>query len=108
MHISKPEVLSPAGDLERLQAALLYGADAVYLAGTSFGMRAASANFDNDNIKKAIELAHNAHCRVYVTCNILPRNNDIDEMGEYLRYLNTLRPDALIVADLGAISLAKR
>lgn len=108
MHISKPEVLSPAGDLERLQAALLYGADAVYLAGTSFGMRAASANFDNDNIKKAIDLAHASNCRVYITCNILPRNNDVDEMGEYLRYLNTLRPDALIVADLGVISLAKR
>ena len=108
MHISKPEVLSPAGDLERLQAALLYGADAVYLAGTSFGMRAASANFDNDGLKNAVELVHAAGKKLYITCNILPRNRDVDALPAYFQYLNELKPDALIIADLGTIALAKK
>ncbi len=108
MQILQPEVLSPAGDMERLQAALLYGADAVYLAGTEYGMRAASMNFDNDAMQKAIATVHTARRRVYVTCNILPRNADIDALPAYLRFLNEVRPDALIVADLGVIALAKR
>lgn len=108
MQFFQPEVLSPAGDMERLKAALLFGADAVYLAGTEYGMRAASMNFDNDSLRQAIELVHHAGRRVYVTCNILPRNSDVDALPAYLRFLNELHPDALIVADLGMISLAKQ
>ncbi len=101
------EVLAPAGDAERLDAALLYGADAVYLAGTQFGMRAASQNFDDNALKAAIEKVHRAGKRVYVTCNVLPRNDEFEVLPSYLAFLNAVKPDALIVADLGMISLAK-
>ena len=71
------EILSPAGDMERLNAALDFGADAVYLGGTMFGMRAASANFDAETLKKACESAHSREKKVYLTCNTLPRNNEM-------------------------------
>ncbi len=103
-----PEILSPAGDMERLRAALLYGADAVYLSGKTFGMRTAPSNFDQDELKEAIELVHAAGKKVYIACNILPRNSDIKELPKYLAFLDELTPDALIVADLGIISLAKQ
>lgn len=107
MQRGKLEVLSPAGDAERLQAALLYGADAVYLAGTQFGMRAASQNFDEDALACAIQKVHEAGKSVYVTCNVLPRNHEFEVLPTYLRFLNDVKPDALIVADLGMISMAK-
>lgn len=103
-----PEILSPAGDMERLQAALLYGADAVYLAGSAFGMRTAPQNFDNDTLRCAVDLVHKADKRVYVACNILPRNEDMQALPAYLEFLAEIQPDALIVADLGVIALAKK
>lgn len=103
-----PEVLSPAGDEERLKAALLYGADAVYMAGTAYGMRTAPQNFDADGLRRATEVVHAAGKRIYITCNILPRNEDMAGLPSYLRFLNELRVDALIVADLGLLTLAKR
>ncbi len=103
-----PEVLAPAGGPECLDAALLYGADAVYLADTSFGMRAAAQNFDRNGIKAAIEQVHRAGKKVYIACNILPRNADIDLLPDYLRYLDELAPDGLIVADLGVIALVQK
>ncbi len=103
-----PEILAPAGDRECLEMALLYGADAVYLADTSFGMRAAAKNFDRDGLKAAIERVHEAGKKVYIACNILPRNPDMAVLPEYLQYLDTLSPDGLIVADLGVITLAKK
>ena len=108
MQTRKLEVLSPAGDMERLQAALLYGADAVYLAGTQFGMRAASQNFDNDALAAAVKLVHTAGKQVYITCNVLPRNDEMDALPEYFCYLNAIKPDAIIAADLGMISMAKQ
>ena len=104
----RPEVLAPAGDRECLDAALLYGADAVYLADTSFGMRAAAENFDRDQLKSAIEQVHAVGKKVYITCNILPRNSDVLSLPEYLQYLDQLLPDGLIVADLGTMVLAKK
>ena len=71
------ELLSPAGDYERLVMAVQYGADAVYLAGREFGMRAAAANFDNDTLIRGVEYAHRAGVRVYVTCNTLPREDEL-------------------------------
>ena len=71
-----PELLAPAGDEERLHAALLFGADAVYLAGTHFGMRSAPANFDEDGLKRAVDLCHSRGKKVYVTCNTLPREQE--------------------------------
>ena len=102
------ELLCPAGDAERLDAALLFGADAVYLAGKQFGMRSAPSNFDEAGLQAAVEKCHATGKKVYVTCNILPRNNEIEQLPQYLAFLDDLRVDALIVADLGVLELAKR
>ena len=102
------ELLSPAGDYERLVMAVQYGADAVYLAGREFGMRAAAANFDNDTLIRGVEYAHRAGVRVYVTCNTLPREDELQRLPEYLAFLQSASVDALIIADLGVLSLAKK
>ncbi len=103
----KPEILAPAGDPERLQAALQFGADAVYLAGKQFGMRSAPANFDEEQLAQAAGLCKAAEKKLYITCNILPRNEEMRMLPAYLEQLNGLA-DALIVADLGVMQLAKR
>ena len=100
-----PEVLAPVGDFERLKMALLYGADAVYLGSTEYGMRSASANFDMDSLRKAVEMAHQKGVRVYLTCNTLPRNEEIDRMEGFLREAAATGVDAFIVTDLGVLSL---
>lgn len=102
------ELLAPAGDSERLEMALRYGADAVYLAGKEFGLRAAAGNFDNEELVKAIELAHGMGKKVYVTCNTLPREEELNRLPGYLAFLNEAGPDALIIADLGVLALARR
>ncbi len=106
--MDKLELLCPAGDAERLEAALLFGADAVYLSGTRFGMRSAPANFTDEALSRAVALCHQQGRAVYVTCNILPRNEEIEVLPEYLQYLDDLRVDALIVADLGTMQLAQK
>ncbi len=102
------ELLAPAGDWERLEMALRYGADAVYLAGKEFGLRAAAGNFNNEELVKAIELAHSMGKKVYVTCNTLPREDELNRLPGYLAFLNEAGVDALIIADLGVLALAKR
>lgn len=103
-----PEVLAPAGDEERLEYALRYGADAVYLSGKVFGMRMACANFDRDALVRAVEMTHKVGKKLYVTCNVLPRNSDIAELPEYFTFLNEIGVDALIISDIGTMELAKR
>ncbi len=103
-----PEILSPAGNYEKFEFALRYGADAVYLSGNSFGMRAAADNFTADEMKKAVEKAHETGKKVYVTVNTMPRNNDIEKLPGYLEILSDIKPDALIVADLGVFTLVKK
>lgn len=103
-----PEVLSPAGDTERLEAALRFGADAVYVSGQAYGMRAACANFDRDALRSAVALTHSLGKKIYVTCNILPRNHDIEQLPEYFIYLNEIGVDALIISDIGTMELAKK
>ena len=88
--------------------ALLYGADAVYLAGTEFGMRASAGNFDEAQLRQAVELAHGRGVRVYVTCNTLPREDELQRLPGYLEFLQDAGADALIVADIGVMSLAKK
>ena len=88
--------------------ALLYGADAVYLAGHAYGMRAASANFSDEELEEAVRLAHAAGKRLYVTCNTLPLETELDPLPRYLGFLQEIGVDALIIADLGVLSLAKR
>ena len=101
-----PELLAPAGDPERLRMAVLYGADAVYLAGTDFGMRAFAGNFTPEQMREAVDFAHSHGVRVHCTVNTMPRNDEIARLPEHLEQLNELGVDALIVADLGAFTLA--
>ena len=102
----KPEILAPAGDMEKLQMAVLYGADAVYLAGTSFGMRSFAGNFAPEELPKAVKFAHDHGVRVHVTVNTMPRNDEVARLPEHLERLNDAGVDALILADLGAFTLA--
>lgn len=101
----KPEVLAPAGDFERLKSAVIFGADAVYLAGKTFGMRASQTNFDNEQLKEAVEYAHSKGVKVYLTINTLPRNDEIDLLPEYLQYVQSIGIDAVIASDIGVLSL---
>lgn len=105
---NRPELLAPAGDMECLCAALDFGADAVYLAGQMFGMRTAPSNFTREELQTAAALAHVRGVRVYITCNTVPRNKEIDLLPDYLAFLQEAGVDALIVTDLGVIDLAKR
>ncbi len=108
MKRQKPELLSPAGDRERLEAAVRYGADAVYLAGKSFGMRSAPANFSMEELADAVAYCHAHGVRVYVTCNTLPRNDEFAEMPAFLSACQDLGVDAFIISDLGVLALAKK
>lgn len=108
MDNKKIELLSPAGDMERLNMALHYGADAVYIAGSEYGMRASAGNFDNEQMRKAVKISHERGVKVYVTVNTLPREHELARLPAYLESLNDMGVDALIVADLGVISLAKK
>ncbi len=106
--LKRPELLAPAGNFEKLKAAVLYGADAVYLAGNAFGMRAAADNFTNDEIKEAAIYAHERGVKVYVTVNTMPRTNEYEALEEYVRFLSKSGVDALIISDLGVLALVKR
>ena len=104
----KLELLSPAGDMEKLRMAVLYGADAVYLAGTDFGMRAFAGNFTPEQLPEAVRFAHEHGVKAHVTVNIMPRNDEVKALPAYLEQLDDAGVDALIVADLGAFTLAKK
>lgn len=104
----KPEILSPAGDLERLQYAVAFGADAVYLAGEQFGMRTAAGNFTENELVEGIRFAHERGVKVYITVNVMPRNEELKALPKFLQFLESAGADALIVADAGVIRLARR
>lgn len=104
----RPELLSPAGDPERLTMALTFGANAVYLAGEQYGMRGGCANFSREELEKAVRLCHEKNARVHVTVNTLPRDDEMRLLPEYLEYLDSIGTDALIVADLGVFQLGKK
>lgn len=105
--MNKPELLAPAGDLEKLKMAVVYGADAVYLGGESFGLRASSKNFTIDELKEGLKFAHTRGSRVYVTLNIIPHNEDLNGLPEYIKTLYEIGVDAVIVSDPGVISVVK-
>ncbi len=102
------ELLSPGGDMERLRMAVAYGADAVYLAGGQFGMRAFAGNFDRKELAQAIQLCHSHGVAVHVTCNTLPRNGEADQLPPFLEQLEDLGADAVILADFGVFRMAQR
>lgn len=104
----KPELLAPAGDLERLKFALLYGADAVYLGGQLFGLRANAINFTKEQLKEGVEFAHSLNKKVYVTVNIVLHNKEIKFLIDYLKQLDEIKVDAIIVSDLTVLYLAKK
>ena len=103
----KPELMAPAGTLEKLKAAIDFGADAVYLGGHEFSLRAGSGNFSLPEMEEGLRIAHQAGRKVYVTVNILAHNSDIDRMPGYLKELNNLGVDGLIISDPGVLLLAR-
>ena len=104
--MKKPELLAPAGDMEKLKMSVLYGADAVYLAGTAFGMRAFAGNFTDEELPAAVRFAHDHGVRVHATVNTMPRNGEVDRLPAHLERLAEAGVDALIVADMGVFTLA--
>ena len=103
-----PELLAPVGDMERLISAVRYGADAVYLAGKSFGMRSAPSNFTNEELEEAVKYCHAQGVKVYVTCNILPHNAELAALPAFLEFCQAIGVDAFIMTDLGVMSMAKK
>ena len=105
--MNKPELLAPAGNLEKLKMALLYGADAVFMGGKAFGLRAFSDNFSEQELKEGIAFAHSLQKKAYITVNIFPHNEDLVELPGYLTFLRDAGADALIIADLGVYRMAR-
>ena len=102
-----PELLIPASSLEVLKTAVVFGADAVYIGGEAFGLRAKAKNFSMEDMRKGIEFAHDHGVKVHVTANILAHNSDLPGVREYFEELRELQPDALIIADPGVFDIAK-
>ncbi len=105
--IKKPELLAPAGSLAKLKYAVMYGADAVYIGGEAFSLRVAAKNFSLDEIKEGIAFAHERGAKVYITANIIPHNSDLEKFPEFVREVDSLGADAIIVSDLGAFSIVR-
>ena len=106
--MSRPiELLIPASSLEVLKTAVIFGADAVYIGGEAFGLRAKAKNFSMEEMKEGIEFAHAHDVKVYVTANILAHNGDLEGVREYFKELREIKPDALIIADPGVFQIAK-
>ena len=103
-----PELLCPAGDIERLKAAVDFGADAVYLAGEEFGMRTAAKNFSYDDLREGVKYAHERGVAVHVTCNTIPHNNEIARLPAHLEAIADIGVDAIIASDIGTIGLVKK
>lgn len=106
--MQKVELLAPAGDLERLKVAIMYGADAVYLGGQIFGLRAAAKNFTLEDLKEGVDYAHERGVKVYVTANIIPHDEDLDGLPEYLRAIYEIGVDAVIVSDPGTFAVIRK
>lgn len=108
LKVAKPELLAPAGDMERLKAAVKYGADAVYIGGTMFGMRTAPSNFAEKELEEACYYCHEHGVKVYLTCNVLPRNAEIAFLPSFLERAKAAGIDALIISDVGVLECAKK
>ena len=102
------ELLAPAGNMEKLKVAFRYGADACYMAGKKFGLRAFSGNFDEDELDEAVKYAHSIGKKIYITCNIVAHNEDFAGLPEYLKYLENIGVDAVIVSDIGIMECVKK
>ncbi len=105
--MEKVELLAPAGDMEKLETALHFGADAVYFAGKNYGLRAMSSNFDEEEMKRAIERVHSANKKAYITINIYAHNKDFEGLEDYLKFLESIHVDAVLVSDIGVFNFIK-
>ncbi len=105
--MKKPELLAPAGNLEKLKMAIIYGADAVYFGGEEFGLRARADNFNKEQMIEGIKFAHDRNKKVYVTANIIAHNDDLNNLPEYIKELEELGVDAIILADPGIFSIVR-
>ena len=106
--VKKPEILAPAGDFSRLIYAIEYGADAVYVGGEQFSLRAAAGNFTRAELRRAVEYVHAKQKKIYVACNVVPRNEDIDQLPESAAFLQDAGVDAVIISDLGSFTVFRR
>lgn len=106
--MNRPELLAPAGNLEKLKMAIIYGADAVYLGGKAYGLRAFSDNFEDAEMKEGIDFAHSRGKKAYVTINIFPHNEDLNGLPEYIEHLRDISVDAILISDLGVYRVARR
>lgn len=106
--MKKPELLAPAGDIEKLKMAIIYGADAVYLGGEEFGLRKSSKNFTLDEIEEGVKFAHERNRKVYVTLNIIPHNEDLIGLEDYVKNLYDVNVDGVIVSDPGVFSIVRK
>lgn len=106
--MKKPELLAPAGSLEKLKTAVRYGADAVYLGGEEFSLRSAGDNFSVEDIKRGIDFARENGKKVYVAINAIMRNDDIDRIGGFINDIYLAGADSVIVSDLGALETVKQ
>ncbi|MEG1887712.1 MAG: peptidase U32 family protein, partial [Oscillospiraceae bacterium] len=106
--LNNPELLSPAGDIVRLKAAIDYGADAVYLAGEEFGMRTAATNFGEDDLRAGVIYAHERGAKVFVACNTLPHNDELPRLPAFLEMVADTGVDAFIASDIGTMELIKK
>ena len=104
----KPELLAPAGNFSKLKTAIYYGADAVYVGGKKFSLRAFSDNFSDEELKQATDFVHQSGKKIYVTVNIYAKNKDLAEANGYFKYLESIGVDGAIVSDPGLIAIAKR
>ena len=106
--IGKVELLAPAGNLEKLKAALIYGADAVYVGGKNFSLRAYGDNFSDDELRSAVDFTHALNKKIYVAANIFAHNDDLSSVADYIEFLDSIGIDALLISDLGVFSTAKK
>lgn len=107
MKRKKPELLAPAGNMEKLKMALFYGADAVYLGGEDYGLRAQGGNFSREELAEAARFAHERGKKIFATINVYPHNEELSALPDYLRYLREIGTDAILVSDLGVFSVAR-
>lgn len=106
--MKKPEILAPAGDFSRLIYAIEYGADAVYVGGEEFSLRAAAGNFTRAELRRAVEYCHGKQRKIYVACNVVPRNDEMERLPEYAEFLQDAGVDAVIISDLGSFATFRR
>ncbi|PNR95344.1 U32 family peptidase [Petrotoga sp. 9PWA.NaAc.5.4] len=106
--MKKVELLSPAGNYEKLETVYHYGADAAYIGGKFLNLRAFSKNFEDDELEKAVELAHKLNKKLFITVNAIPHNGDLEILPEYIKYLESIKVDAIIVADLGVFNIVRK